>query len=56
MMNIQNIAKFLLIGVVVFLVCFIIYVIATSINTIPAIIETHSPTEEQVETVKDYMK
>ena len=56
MMNIQNIAKFLLIGIVVFLVCFIIYVMAKSINTIPAVLETHSPTENEVETVEDYMK
>ena len=56
MMSIKNIAKILLIGVVIFLVCFIIYVIVTSINTIPNVLETHSPTANEVESIKDYIQ
>ena len=56
MMSIQNIAKFLLIGVVIFLVCFIIYVMARSINAIPAVLQKHSPTANEVETVRDYIQ
>ena len=55
-MNIQNIAKYLLIAIVVFLVCFIIYVMAVTINAIPKVLETHNPTDNDVETVRDYMQ
>ena len=55
MINFENIAKIFLIIVAVAIALYIIYVMVTAIFRLPDVLEEHTPTTNQVQTVEDYL-